>query len=51
MVVGFVVLFLVELLLYVFYLILVGVCGIVFILIGFLRFLKVVEKKEYYKIV
>ncbi|MBL3200143.1 Na+/H+ antiporter NhaC family protein, partial [Klebsiella pneumoniae] len=46
---GFAALSPVELLQYAFYPILVGVCGIVSILIGFPRFSKVAEKKEYHK--
>lgn len=46
---GFAALSPVELLPYAFYPILVGVCGIVSILIGFPRFSKVAKKKEYHK--
>lgn len=46
---GFAALSPVELLPYAFYPILVGVCGIVSILIGFPRFSKVTEKKKYHK--
>ena len=46
---GFAALSPIELLPYAFYPILVGVCGIISILIGFPRFSKVTEKKEYHK--
>lgn len=46
---GFAALSPIELLPYAFYPILVGVCGIISILIGFPRFSKVTGKKEYDK--